>query len=719
MTRQPFWILFALAALTAATAAAAEEGTARRLPSATGIQADLAQLPTLDELSSLWLDVSQLVQMPSLHNFHDMAVCTPDLLGMNYLPGGQLFSGPGPRWTRYNTLPPLQVTIDGKPAPAELCRWFAYQAMRTRRLGNDMAIATSVRLVFEGRGLMYQIAVTNNGREDRNFSMAISMPYDDTTITQRQEPVITYRDVPSGYSMAYAFTEKPDDLEPNDNQLAIRWAPRVRAGGKAEFAFVMACDPDPAQAAAEALRLARASLEIYRQAYLRWAERWRQAFTPGNPHFSGSLPVLLTTDTRLREIYYRSILTLLTLERTDLAGSDRVFITQGERARGRVSFWETSLWPTLFALLEPRAMRGQLDLMLQCDPRRGGTIDMATGRQEGRWRATNDYALFRLARGYLAVTGDAPFLARPVGGRPALERIADLAAGWRGLLARPGDALADYGTAAGLLECVPTYEHRVASLNGASVWMMRELAALRERRGEAAPAAELRAAADRLAQAVLGLYAPGQGVWNAQDGARRRTAVRHAIDYALVGDCLRTDLSDTMKGEMFEFVKKELMTSQWMRALSLEDPAAERSDRPDNGPLGAADAWPALTATAMAELGEWARAIAFLRQIHSVLGEGPFAQAHELYGPRRFELASSVRIAERGGCLRECASGGAYAEAILTTIFGFRPEWGGEVRLFEPAAGRGFEGELRHVRRGKDYYTILSGMQGLRLVKEP
>src|SRR5260221_9573153 len=47
--------------------------------------------PTLDELGTGWLDCGGLAQMPSLHNFHEMAACAPDLVGVNFLPGGQLY----------------------------------------------------------------------------------------------------------------------------------------------------------------------------------------------------------------------------------------------------------------------------------------------------------------------------------------------------------------------------------------------------------------------------------------------------------------------------------------------------------------------------------------------------------------------------------------------------------------------------------------------------
>ena len=64
------------------------------------------------------------------------------------------------------------------------------------------------------------------------------------------------------------------------------------------------------------------------------------------------------------------------------------------------------------------------------------------------------------------------------------------------------DGLADYGTETHLLECVPTYTHKVAALNAANVWMMRGSATVAEGRGDAARAAELRRLADNVSALV-------------------------------------------------------------------------------------------------------------------------------------------------------------------------------------------------------------------------
>lgn len=673
-------------------------------------------IPTLDELQSLILDTADLAQMPSLHNFHDMAVCTPDLFGVNYLPGGELRAGSGPRWPRYDTLPTALLLLDDKPLKAGVCRWAPYQALRVQHV-DDVDYENTVRLVFEGRGVMYQLEVCNRGTKDKTLKLAIEVPYDETTVTQRNETLVGHADAPHRLAVAYAFIDKPDKLEPLDNMMRAGYSLHVKVGSRKTIRLLQAVAASPEAAQADALRLGRAFVEIWTQARERWAERWRQAFTPGNPHFSGCFPTLATSNMRVRESYYRSVLTLLLLERTNLAASRRVFVTAGERAPGWVSLRETARFPTLLALAEPREMRRQLALALQCDPRRAGALDMRSGRQaEGPWDAANDYSLFRLAWAWLGVTGEAGWLDPPA--PPALERLAELATNWK-KLARPGEALADYGEAANLLACAPAYARQVASLNAANAWMMRRAADLAERQGDAQRAASLREEAARVARAVLGLYQPGQGVWASQNGSARLEQ-RNAFDYATVGACLREDLDEKTRQEMNGFVGRELFLNNWMRAMSLDDPAAERSDGPDYGPLGASDALAAMTIGTMCELGGARRAIGFLNQSQAVLAEGVYAQAHELFGPKRFEAGAGARIAQRGGSLRECSGGGAFAEMIVTTLFGYRPEPGErEARLLDPQTPRLFEGKLMHVRRGADYYTITAGAGGLKMEKEP
>lgn len=82
-----------------------------------------------------------------------------------------------------------------------------------------------------------------------------------------------------------------------------------------------------------------------------------------------------------------------------------------------------------------------------------------------------------------------------------------------------------------------------------------------------------------------------------------------------------------------------------MRALSLQDPAAPRSDRPDRGPMGTYNEWPALTLDDLVRLGRGKQVLNAFYRFEGVTREGPYAQAHEILGR---DWDDPVRVASRG-----------------------------------------------------------------------
>ena len=75
-----------------------------------------------------------------------------------------------------------------------------------------------------------------------------------------------------------------------------------------------------------------------------WNKRWVDAFTPGNAHFSGSLPILSfpnynesPSSRSIHRIYYMSIYSILACERVNLPKlSPRVYITASGNANPSV-----------------------------------------------------------------------------------------------------------------------------------------------------------------------------------------------------------------------------------------------------------------------------------------------------------------------------------------------------------------------------------------------
>jgi hypothetical protein len=366
---------------------------------------------------------------------------------------------------------------------------------------------------------------------------------------------------------------------------------------------------------------------------------------------------------------------------------------------------------TLRRWLVQNVRSGQVIFLTDTNGFDAKTYDSITGY------AFNACTIFKTALDYLRVTGDLAFLDEKLeNGKTVLQRMDEMATDWKTLVL-PDSPLANYGENGNLLECAPTYIGRVSSCNAQNVWMMRQDAALQELKGNAARAKELRADAEELLPAVLSLYKPGDGVWYGLHNDGKRVKLRHCVDYIYVGNALANDLTPSMRREMTGFVKRELLMRDWMRAMSLNDAAAAKSDRPDHGPMGAYDGWPALTVGTMWRLGFPNDAFDFYCRTAEVTKEGPFAQAREFYGPRREQYDAPVRIAEREGCMKECISGVAFAEVVINTFFGFAPSLDGKTLLADPQTPRPFTGKLLNVSACGKKLTISAGKLGVDCVR--
>ena len=62
--------------------------------------------------------------------------------------------------------------IDGEKPTLEQTRWFPYQILR-KSVAENLGIETATRMIYEQRGLLFHIAVTNTGTEPRTFELKI------------------------------------------------------------------------------------------------------------------------------------------------------------------------------------------------------------------------------------------------------------------------------------------------------------------------------------------------------------------------------------------------------------------------------------------------------------------------------------------------------------------------------------------------------------------
>ena len=732
-------------------------GTARAQDSTTGIQKSAikrniaAQIPSLDELASDWKTLDELELLPSIHNFNGQLMVNKDLASISWLaspPYSQGFhSG--------------VLKINGQMPLAGKFRWFPYQTIRAGSM-DGLAIETVNRMVFDSHGVLWRISVSNTQTTAQSGRISVDLIGNISKLTapdswdwsyaqpgpgkpkHRFEEIEIIRDnLPprpenaadyqatlskSGYLLqisdattpartAFAFARKPDTLKSDGQQGVATWNFHLAAGETQTIEFVMAYGEGD-QVAATAARWAKRFNTTFADAKKLWAQRYEDAFTPHNSFFEGNLPVLKTDDPALRRNYYMGAVTMLLMLRDQLPGSPRVFSAGGPRWGSSIEFiWDLGLVSNVFALLEPKVMKAHLITALGWDLDKYFAFDYYAKRPSGYQYVASYPLLFRLVSTYLRVTGDSAFLNEKVGERTCLEQLDRLALNYQKYV-RPESGLADFGgDPNNFLECVPTYIHATAGFNAAYVGMLRQMAELYDGLGRQDLATQRRAEADKLVASMRRLYVTGKGYWQSRYPDGQQVDIRHCLDFQFVVQNIAQDLSPTIRREMRDFVVRELLTKNWMRAQSLQDPAAAYSVRPDHGPVGAYSGWPPETADCLCHLGYWQDAIDFYRRCESVTHEGAFSQGHVFYGPKSRDYDAPVRIAKGLNC-REALCGADFTDVMIRTFFGFHPDFSGKSLLLEPDQARGFTGELRYVRYKGALYTLRSDKQGIHMEKE-
>jgi hypothetical protein len=684
-----------------------------------------AQVPGLNELAGDWQNAAEVRSLPALNSTQGSAQAVRDVLAVGKL-----------------SFPPITLTddtgallIDGQAPALKQTRWFPYQVLRTATVGS-LALETATRMGCEQRGVLFHLVVTNTGSAPQTFELKIALsastsrhphwgwgiPRDKdaksrfTAVVTKDHPGLLLQDATNQLANCFAFEQRPDELSVQGHSGQAVWHVTLKPQGTVSLNYVLACGEQPAAVQDLAAQWAKRFEATFVQVQTDWEARFAAMFTPDNRFFPGHLPVLVTPDEQMRRVYYMSAVSLLSVYRTCFPVAPRVYVSNTPESNCTMMyFWDTREWATAFALLDPVTLKECLRSWLAKGLTNGYAEEYLAGTLQGPWYSANDYSVSILLNAYLDVTGDRAFLSERINGQSVLEHLAGLATHWKTLV-RPGRTLADYGKPSNLLECVPTYIHEVPSFNAANVWMMRRTAALAAAQGQSAQAEALRADAAKLLPAVLALYEPGQGVWDSLHRDGKRVQMRHVFDFTTIGLTISQDLSPTMRREMTDFVQRELLTDHWMRAQSLSDPAAAQSDRPDHGPMGAFNAWPAETLATFCEFGEFDQALDFLHRCAAVTYEGPFGQSRELMGKT---ADAPVRIAERGGRglpsqTFNASNGGGFAEAIIRGFFGYQPDFL-KPTLVPTPGGRGFQGQLLNVRHGGRLYNLTSNPQGLQV----
>ncbi len=308
------------------------------------VAADFVQppqhVPSLDEMSGDWMPASIVTNLPDVNNFRDMVIVARDLTSY-YCYFGALFTHTKDPLTQWKIGYPLvKMTLDGVEYPATDFRWYAYRALRRNRDCAGLSVLTDTRMVNEQRGVLCQITVTNSTRGTKEFQLVLRVP---GKLDADGVNVLNATQNPRNTS-AVAPLRKPDRVSVEGDDVVWQWKLTLPAGAAIELGYV-AGDGSHDQTAATRKNVTgwagnfAAEMDAFEGV---WKQRWADAFTPGNAHFSGNLPVLNSDDASLRRNYYMGALTMLDLERTQFP-IQRAFITSGERSEGIQYFWDASM----------------------------------------------------------------------------------------------------------------------------------------------------------------------------------------------------------------------------------------------------------------------------------------------------------------------------------------------------------------------------------------
>ncbi len=227
------------------------------------------------------------------------------------------------------------------------------------------------------------------------------------------------------------------------------------------------------------------------------------------------VPHIITNNRNLRTFFDHSMLSI----KAARWGNDDAFIFTpffaGSGLDGRAmsaQLWDYSYVGPLMIMADRAAARKQIRYFVNMNINRHRAFDPLTARGLGKRLAFSDYAIVRLVRDYVALTGDWEILTDRVLGKPMIDNIIDIAN--RGLRTLDMPKLLDYGDTQQLLGVRKApYEHVVPSPNAERVVIFRTAAdmldLLQRRESEAAI---LRKKADFLEKLI------NEKMWNPEKG---------------------------------------------------------------------------------------------------------------------------------------------------------------------------------------------------------
>jgi len=660
-------------------------------------------IPPIDEIAGQLVDTKTLAAYPSVNNFIGSVRSSKCLGGFEtqYFAGSKLEKPAG------------SLKVNNAVIFSQKSKWYPYQIVNNSFF-NGVKFTTTMRLVFEKKGVLMHIELENNTENSSVFPLTMEL-VSGKLLNHTNESPAQALILSANNNYVYTFTNKPDLIVQINENVEANWMVDLKPGEKKVISYVLSIDSDSNQAISNSKEWNKNFTQTFNDAKASWENRWKEVFTPGNKCYSGYLPTFDTTDKNLYELYYLSIASFLETQQNKVYPTLNIaFGTNNEWGSSLLYLWEMSLFSDMYALLEPQGLKAFIKMCLNVNIDKGNAIDYNSGKIVNHWYAVNDYALFKTIDSYIRINRDFDFLKSEYNGKTILEHLYTLSTKCEKRFNKEY-GLGDYGNDPwSFFETNPDYIHFVPAMNAQSVWMLRTMADYDKSFGNGKRAESLKIKANTLSENILSLYVPGEGVWKVKYPNGQSIISRHSYDFMNVGSLMKDDLTPTMKTEMTKFVETELLTqSNFMRAMSLKDSAAFNSDRSDHGPVGCYIAWPALTVQTFADFGQFKKAKYMLSDFRNAFIEGGMGQAVEFLVPIG-STKHTNRIGARAGSTFLLA-GSCYANTIIDGLMGYKPSVNSDLKPFMADSNRYFEGKITNVRFGKRAYIFEANSKGVKM----
>lgn len=357
-------------------------------------------IPSLEELSGVWVSTDTVVMEPSIRNFRGQALLNRDMTSISWFVSAPFSGG-------YHT---GTLRVNGKTPGANSWRWQPYQALRKGSIDN-LDFLSSTRMLFEKDAVMWEVEITNSDTVTREANLELDLigfiskfggdwqwwyPYPSMsgTVTNRNEEVenirehlgenvfekegwawelvdgkpvlqkvkmrwpgdadimnskkfttnvenntVYIRDTESQAITSFSVVTGPDRLTGSNCGATASWKYELKPGEKRTIKYLMAYGDNPETIKQNVTDWSAGFDTLFSGIKGSWEEKWDEIFKPGNSLISGCFPILVTDDAVARKVYYTSPLTMLYLINTNLPEHSKVFLTGGPRWGASITFF--------------------------------------------------------------------------------------------------------------------------------------------------------------------------------------------------------------------------------------------------------------------------------------------------------------------------------------------------------------------------------------------